>query len=114
MTTHTDTAPALQETTRAHLEALLAAYSAATGLEEGTVGKLVHGDPKWAPGFRSRNIGVATYDQHVRRFSAVWPETAPWPADVPRQAPEALSADAMAKLTARLKGRIAPQPTTED
>lgn len=108
--THPDThfAAALQDIARSHLEALLSAYRAVTGFEESTIGKLVQGDPKWASGFRGRNFGVATYDQHVRRFSAVWPADAEWPADVPRQAPEALPPDALEKLTARLLGSRAP------
>lgn len=105
--THADThfAPAMQDIARSHLEALLGAYRAVTGLEEGTIGKLVQGDPKWASGFRSRNFGVATYDQFVRRFSAIWPVDAGWPVAVPRQAPEALAPEALDKLTARLGAR---------
>ncbi len=106
-------APGMQEIARAHLEALLASYSTATGLKEGTIGKLVQGDPKWAPGFRGRNIGIGTYDQSVRRFSAVWPEGVEWPDAVPRQAPEMLSPEALTKLNARLGAR-APVHHSED
>ncbi len=101
-------APAMQDIARSHLEDLLRAYRAATGFEESTIGKLVHGDPKWALGFRGRNFGVATYDQHVRRFSAIWPAGMDWPAAVPRQAPEMLPPEALEKLTARLLGSRAP------
>ena len=113
---HRDTpfAPALLDVARAHLEALLAAYRAATGLKEGTIGKLVQGDPRWAAGFRSRNIGVGTYDQSIRRFSAVWPEGADWPADVPRHAPDALPGEALDKLNARLGARAPAHHHHED
>lgn len=101
--------PALQDMTRAHLEALLAAYASATGYSDGQIGKVVQGDPKWCLAFRNRNIGVATYDQSVRRFSAAWPDGLDWPSDVPRQDPSGLDPEDLSRLRARLASR-APSP----
>jgi hypothetical protein len=80
-------APASLDTHRAHLRALFSAFAEATGWPPTFVGFVARGEPKWARQFEERDFTHTSYDTAVSRLSALWPEDAPWPEGVPRQAP---------------------------
>ena len=102
------------ETARERLATLLAGYGAATGFPETLVGKIARGDPKCAAAFRSRDFLHGSYDLVVSRLSALWPEGAEWPADVPRQAPAVIEPEILQLIADRRDRKAStPRPAAE-
>lgn len=91
------------ETARDHIAALFLAYQNATGLSATFVASVATaGDPKFGKTHREKNFTLGTYDTIVSRLSAVWPNDAPWPESVPRQAPAEIESETLAAIAARM------------
>lgn len=70
-----------------HLLSVSAAYCAACGLNESTVGRQCAADGRFFLRLREgKTFTIKKYDEVIRWFSANWPADAEWPADVPRPA----------------------------
>ena len=91
----------LLDTAREHISTLFEQFAGHTGYPPTLVGKLACGEPKFPRSYRTANFSFRTYDTVVSRLSALWPTGAPWPAEVPRQAPAVIEPEVIADLAAR-------------
>lgn len=96
-------APKTLDVARERLTTLFDAYRVHTGLAPTFIGIIARGgDPKFFRSYMAQDFGFRSYDTVVSRFSAIWPDDLPWPADVPRQAPAAIEPEMLEELTSRL------------
>ena len=58
-----------------------------TGIPTTLLSEIVSDDRAFVSRYQRSNMTFATYDRVAGRFSAIWPITAAWPADVPRPEP---------------------------
>lgn len=75
----------------ADLVRLFKAYCAATGASNTAVAAAVADDKGFLHRIRRTSPSIATIDRVVGRFAGIWPEGEPWPADIPRPEPIALT-----------------------
>lgn len=95
-------APASLEIARRNLRTIFEAFGKATGYPPTFVGFIARGEPKWARQFEDRDFTHTSYDTAVSRLSALWPEGAEWPPEVPRLAPaEEIPSEILERIKAR-------------
>lgn len=110
-------APPTLDIARQQITALLELYEKATGFRRtfviilATAGAPTRGDaeakgnPKFGSGYLKTDFGHSTYDRLNSRLSALWPEKAEWPADIPRQKPAKIEKATLSKIAAKLHDR---------
>lgn len=81
------------ELLRSHLLAMATAYTAATGTNAPTIGKLALNDHNFFRRVRNGDgFTVKSYDRAQTWFDTNWPAGAKWPADVPRPSASVVAA----------------------
>lgn len=84
----TNYAPPMVGIMRSHMERLFDTLSEGTGMSVTGLSEVIANDRVFRSKLSARrSFNVTTYDSVVSKFSAIWPGTIPWPADIPRQAP---------------------------
>lgn len=81
------------ETLRGNITRLFDAYCEATGAGRVALSVQVARDPKFVKSYLERDMRIGTYDMVVSRFSAIWPQSLPWPEGISRPAPYEASDD---------------------
>lgn len=87
----------------ARIGTLLDAFVAATGIPITPSSAILAGDKAFVSRYRKSNLTFGTYDMVVGRASALWPEGAAWPADVPRPEPAPVPPELRAEFDRRTK-----------
>ena len=108
MVTHARTyAPTLAETARLNIEAVALALMEHTGLSQTFVSKLCRSDSAFLMRLPETTMNITTYDVVMGRLSAIFPDDAIWPVDVPRPAPGEVPADLVVELEAKVAANLA-------
>ena len=95
-------APPLIETVRRNIDTVAGALSECTGMSRTLLSRIATGDRAFLFRLSEDSISVRSYDTAMSRLSAVWPDFAAWPENVPRPAPGDVPADLLETAQARI------------